>query len=135
MHKLYGLKQEVLVLPVGIAIHFSIPYKGSSSDKTILANNYNKHLALTKKKLHEEMIEDTGPLQDKYPSNWCILVDKGYQGCAKGVCIVTPKKTPPCGSLTTEEKEQNKNLSSDRIIVENFFGREYKLWGLMAKKF
>ena len=44
-------------------------------------------------------------------------------------------KEPRNGHLTFEQEEKNTNVSSDRITIENFFGRIYMLWRLMATKY
>jgi len=66
---------------------------------------------------------------------WRILADKGYQGAAEHVRVIHPKKKPANGELTIVEKEFNRKLSSDRIIVENYFGRMCGLWGILSHKY
>ena len=49
-------------------------------------------------------------------------------------CIL-PFKKPANGVLSVEQENFNRSLSSDRIIVENFFGRMMNLWNVMSGKF
>lgn len=49
------------------------------------------------------------------------LGDKAYQGADKPT--MTPKKKPKGGQLTEEEKEQNKQISQERIYVEHSIRR------------
>ncbi len=37
--------------------------------------------------------------------------------------------------LTVEDEHWNASVASDRIIVENFFGRLTKLWGIISTKY
>ena len=134
-HKLYGLKTEVSVLPIGFAIDCTNMYKGSVSDKAIMQEGYEKHRYFTKKNPAEKALDDQGEFLEHYPDQWAILVDKGYQGCLEGLRVIHPKRKPKGGYLTKEEKKANVEISSDRITVENFFGRLCQLWGLMSKKY
>ncbi len=47
---------------------------------------------------------------------------------------IFPKREYCTHPLSAVEKAYNKDVSSDRVIVENFFGRQINLWGLMAKQ-
>jgi len=52
----------------------------------------------------------------------CLWVDKGFQGVQhvhKNIMI--PKKKPPNGELTVEEKEENRVISALRMPIENVF--------------
>ena len=70
-----------------------------------------------------------------YPNHWAVLMDKGYQGSAEMIRSVTTHKKPPHGVLTREQEDFNKKLSSQRILVENFFGRMLSIWNIMAAKY
>lgn len=59
----------------------------------------------------------------KYPNMWAIIGEKGYQGGSNFIRIIHPKKKPPGGLLSATDVEENRKISSDRIIVENYFGR------------
>lgn len=48
--------------------------------------------------------------------------------------IRTPKKKPKNGELTQEEKEQNKEISSERIFVEHLI-RIIKVFKVMGERF
>jgi hypothetical protein len=54
---------------------------------------------------------------------WAVLVDKGYQGAASLTRAVHPKKKPRNGRLTAVDLRRNERVSSDRVLVENYFGR------------
>jgi transposase len=41
-----------------------------------------------------------------------------------------PHKKPAGGQLAAEQKQENRILSPDRILVENFFGRWKMIFGI-----
>jgi hypothetical protein len=54
-----------------------------------------------------------------------ILADKGYignPGCPH-VVLVTAHRKPPLRVLTPEQQQDNAEIGSERVIIENFFGR------------
>ena len=62
-------------------------------------------------------------------------MDSGYQG----ICDIhknseTPKKKPKGGELTKEEKEENRRISRDRILIENI-NAKIKVFKIMANKY
>jgi hypothetical protein len=59
------------------------------------------------------------------------LGDKAYVGEAQ---ILTPKKKPKGGQLTSEEKENNHLLSQRRIYVEHLI-RRVKIFRVLQDKF
>jgi hypothetical protein len=67
-------------------------------------------------------LEKEGTL-DNIPERISIWVDKGYEGIKKiiknGNKVFMPKKKPKGGKLTEEEKEDNKIISSIRMVVEH----------------
>ena len=79
-------------------------------------------------------LDEDGELNDTYPNQWGILGDKGYQGGTRHIRMIHPVKQPINGTLTADEVF-NEELSSDRIIVENYFGRLSSLWTVMSNKY
>lgn len=70
-----------------------------------------------KKACDQEEIVDPIP-----PDDVTAWLDSGFQGIGKdhpGVKIKIPKKKPKGGELSEEEKENNREISKVRIIVEN----------------
>lgn len=57
--------------------------------------------------------------------------DKGYEGESS---IKTPKKKPKKGELTSEQKEQNKELASERIFVGHLI-RVVKIFRVASERF
>ncbi|KAF0710588.1 hypothetical protein AaE_012461 [Aphanomyces astaci] len=78
---------------------------------------------------------DQGPLREEYPASWAILADKGYQGLHRNLRAITPTKRPAGGVLTVSEMDVNDKIASDRVIIENFFGRLKTLWSVVGDTF
>ncbi|RHY96587.1 hypothetical protein DYB37_013965 [Aphanomyces astaci] len=119
-----SLKDCVSVVLNGFAINCKKFYKGSVSDKTIFHENINSHLASLAKRTGETTLEDSEPGMEQ----WAVLADKGYQGIQHNVRAVLPLKKPIGGILTFAEQAKNDRIASDRVIVENYFGRLKTLW-------
>jgi uncharacterized protein YnzC (UPF0291/DUF896 family) len=68
---------------------------------------------------------------NKFESEQQLIGDKAYIGEAQ---ISTPSKKPKNGELTTQEKEENKELSSRRIYVEHLI-RVVKIFKVAQERF
>ncbi|KAH9083270.1 hypothetical protein LEN26_021012 [Aphanomyces euteiches] len=134
-HHLYGKKVEISVSPAGVALNVSVHEPGSIHDKTIFHNNEDFHLRARLKKSNERIMEDSGPLRDEYPDEWALLADKGYQSLQHKVRAVIPSRSTRENRLTIQVRDTNAAISSDRIIVENWFGRHCTLWEICGGKF
>ena len=134
-HKLYGYKFDVAVRPNGMASAFSKHFAGSVSDISIMHSRIDLRRNRFQKSLGEEDYEDEYLLSNEYPSHWAGLMDKGYQSASEALRAITPKKKPHLGIICRDDDVFNKNLSSDRILVENFFGRLCQLWSVLSTKF
>jgi hypothetical protein len=63
------------------------------------------------------------------------LVDSGYQGIQKlHGNSEHPKKKRKKQSLTKEDKQQNRRISSRRVAIENII-REVKIFRIIAEKY
>lgn len=60
---------------------------------------------------------------------------KGYQGAVKQIRAIHRKKKQPHRSLSLEDTRLNENVSSDRIIVERYFGRLCSFWAVLPHKY
>lgn len=117
-------------MPSGYAIGLTKYAKGSVSDKTIFDENEEFHQSQLIKQPDERDLPDLAPMRVEYPNHWPLLADKGYQGIHNTVRGITPMKKPPGSHLSPADMEANDNISSDRVIVENFFGRLKTLWSV-----
>lgn len=134
-HKLYGVKVEVSVCATGIALFCSDHVPGSVADIDVFYKNMDLHQDALRKKSNERDLVDVGPLLDEYGDYWAVLLDKGYQGVMENVRGIHPKKKPQHGQLNLDDERNNKAISSDRILVENYFGRLCNLWNIMSAKY
>lgn len=73
--------------------------------------------------MREKTTLNIGELAEEYENLWTFLADKGYQGDETHVCLLHPTKKPQNGLLSAFDTARNKKLSSDRVLVGNFFGR------------
>lgn len=132
-HKLYGMKIEVSVAPPGVAFDMSDAFPGSKSDLTILLDRVDVHKKMLKKQSDSE--SDFGEGSQQFGDSWAVLVDKGYQGAGQVVRALHPKKKPMHGQLDHADITRNEAISSDRVLVENYFGRMCQLWNVAYMTF
>ena len=85
-------------------------------------------------KSDEMDMADSGPLAERYPNQWAVLADKGYQGTGEFCRIIHPKRKPHGSFLSPADVSTNKFISSDRILAENYFGRICELWNVLGSK-
>ena len=98
--KRHTLKNVLLVDSVG-SIHFlSDTYEG---------------------RVHDKCIADEA--RYTLPTGSILYQDAGFQGFRlPGVQIMQPKKKPRNGTLTPQEKEENRRISSVRVRIEHVIG-------------
>jgi hypothetical protein len=73
-------------------------------------------------KLHDKRFHDEEDIAGGIPEEIPILLDLGFQGVQKQYAnIHLPHKKPKGGELTTEQKQENKQLSKERVLCENAF--------------
>lgn len=122
-HKLYGVKVKV-VLPNGLAVACSNHYPGSVSDFEIDQRQRENHEKLLKKE-SERSIMDVGMYCDRYPTDWAVCCDKGYQGLLELMRAIHPIKNPPHGNFSVSDEVLNQKLSRVtesklRIVLEEW---------------
>ena len=131
---MYGYKPQVSALPNGIPLAGSYHDLGSMSDLNMFRSMAHFHRRATKNE-HESLTPDHGPLRTLCPINLAILTDKGYKGAADILRVLSPMKKPTHGRLFVDDERSTAELSSDRVVVENFFGRQSSLWAIIGSKF
>ena len=134
-HKLYGYKVEVSVLPNGFAIGCTKHHPGSVADLEIFRHNRIFHEEATRKYVTDLSFDDMDIVPEHSADYWAILADKGYQGAVDELRVIHPIRTPIRGSLSLADMEFNQKVSSDRIIVENFFGRMTSMFTVLSHKY
>ncbi|KAH9118435.1 hypothetical protein AeMF1_008414 [Aphanomyces euteiches] len=78
---------------------------------------------------------DEGPLRTEYPDEWALLADKGYQGAQNTCRSIIPTRATQSNRMSLQIEQTNERISSDRIIVENWFGRHCTLWAICSEKY
>lgn len=72
-------------------------------------------------KAHDKRVADEAGY--RLPAGSRLAQDSGFQGFSlPDVTILQPKKKPPKGQLTPEEKAENTRISSLRVPVEHAIG-------------
>ncbi|ETV66743.1 hypothetical protein H257_16836 [Aphanomyces astaci] len=134
-HGHYGLKVEASVVPTGFALNVTAAVSGSVADISIFEANEAFHADKMRKTDAERDTPDAGPMLDEYPNDRAILANKGFQGLHRRMRAITPAKRPPGGLLTMSDMEYNDNIATDRVIVENYFGRLKTLWAIVNESY
>lgn len=64
-----------------------------------------------------------------------LIADKGYQGITKiHKLSKTPHKKPKGQELTDEQKEYNRTLGKERIVIEHSF-RRLKIFRILSSRY
>lgn len=126
-HKAHGLKLQAIVNPDGICIHYDLSQTGHVHDKKVFDVSSALNFVTVRKVM---------PNRSTTTTYLPLLFDKGYTGVNHYYpsAIVTQKK-PVGGELDDEGRQFNHDVESDRVIVENYFGRMRIKWGILAAKF
>lgn len=73
-------------------------------------------------RLHDKRVLDETEMAQPIPDEIAIAVDLGFQGLQKEVIHVhIPHKKPRGGSLSEDQKQENRELSQERVVCENAF--------------
>ena len=100
-HKIYCIKTQVLVTPLGFCIQQSSGYNGGKHDYKIAEETAH------------ELKEILGPNR--------LLAPINYHGHLEGINKEIPYRKPRNDTLTDVQDLYNKELGHFRVIVENFF--------------
>ena len=124
-HKLFGVKIQCITSCNGIVMDLVSMIPGSVHDFKIFQENQT-YLLFTGHAWENGEHRDV-----KYQG----LFDSGYQGAGRLMDALLPMRRLPHQELTAEQYNHNQELSSQRIIVENFFGRLKGCWKILAGKY
>ena len=73
-------------------------------------------------KVHDKRLLDETEMAETIPDEIAIAVDLGFQGLQNEVIHVhIPHKKPQGGSLSEDQKQENRELSQERVVCENAF--------------
>lgn len=121
-HKLYVYKVELSVLPTGLCIACIKNHPVLVSDLEIFWQNHNFHEEASKKVISDLQFSDDGLLQHIQRDFWTILEDKEFQGAIEAFRVVLQKKQYRKILLSPLDQATNRQIASDDIITENYFG-------------
>lgn len=98
--------------------------KKRHTTKNLAAVAKNKKILVlspsTTGKTHDKKIHDHEDIIGGIPDSIPVLGDSGFQGVQKQyINIHLPHKKPKGGELTSRQKQENKELSQERVICEN----------------
>ena len=105
-----ALKWQLCVTPEGMPWHLSSVVHGSVADIELLRQS---------------------DLLDHISLSACVLGDKGYVGEA---AVRTPTKKPRLAEMKDEDKKDNKEKHSKRVVVENCM-HEFKKWMVLGGEY
>ena len=121
-HKIYGLKSLTLHYRNGSLVACWAGTPGAVHD-VVIANEHYQEI----KRLIEE--------EERMREESKIFADKGFLGCEGNLPVLIPYKKKPNRELTPAQVEQNKALSSHRVICERWYGRLKGLFRIIAAEY
>ena len=126
-HSRHGVKLQALAAPDGTCIHIGGIVEGRRNDFYLYQqSNLARIMGRPEHNEYGERIITRPP----------ILADGGYLGIRTTYPeAIIPIRKPPNQHLTPTQKESNRLLSQDRVIVERFFGRLKLYWGILQKPY
>lgn len=124
-HRAYGIRLQVLVAPDGQCIHYGGTINGRRHDFILYEQSRLVRDMLVMVSLNDGQ---------QIPTRPAILADGGYAGITLDYPeAVIPRRRRPHSQLSDEDREYNRSLSHDRVVVERFFGRLKGYWGILKR--
>jgi hypothetical protein len=117
-HRIYCLKSQVITNRDGVAVHVVAGVHGSMHDFRLFCENL-------------PAVEQLVAMHPGEPT--AIMADMGDTN-SRTLRLVTPHRQPPQGRLSHQEIRENREIASNRVIVENFFGRLQGKFHLMVRR-
>ncbi len=95
----------------------------------------DEHKKILEKTDQELEIRDQGEGVDRFPNQWSVLFDTAFVA-APGLlhAVVLKRKPRRPNVLSADDWTRNRNIARDRVKVENFYGRQKKLWKCVREK-
>ena len=134
-HKLYGYKVEASVISNALAISVRNHHPCSVSDIEIMRDMSHFHDDTLEETAKESAITDIGRGSEMYPNRWRVLLDKLYVGIEFGSTGNHSEEEAPPWCSDGSRRAGNAAPATDRIIVENVFGRQGTLWAIVANNY
>ena len=105
----------------------------AAADKRVLYLSQTYEGPVSDKRVADEEALDFGARDPELDETLVLLQDLGFQGYApEGVVVLQPMKKPRGGKLTAEQKESNRAISSQRVVVEHAIGG-VKIWRIVKE--
>ena len=124
-HRAYGVRLQVLVAPDGNCVHYGGTIEGRRHDMVLYEQSRLATEVLTM------VTQEDG---SRIPTRPSILADGGYAGINNSYPeAVIPRRRRPHQTLSDEDREFNRRLGHDRVVVERFFGRLKGYWGILKR--
>ena len=123
-HHCHGAKIQVVVNSLGEAIHASSLIPGRRHDSFLFRESGIAQFFKIKKGKN---------MKGSAPKHYYLLADSGYIGLEDIYPeVIISKKKPRDGKLSKKSVEWNSRVHSDRVIVENLFGRMKGYFNILA---
>ena len=132
-HKMYGLKSQCIHDRKGRVVHCISGEKGATHDLTICKDNINIVKNVLRKDIY--LSEDEDGSENNEEMYWFVLVDAGYKGLQHLTNAILPHKKKPNKQLTKQQQKFNKDLASERVICERYYGRLKTRYRILATKY
>jgi hypothetical protein len=130
-HKLYGLKSQCIHDRKGRVVNCIAGERGAIHDLTICRD----HIDELKNVLRKEEVDKEHESESKEEDYWYVLVDSGYKGLQHIANATLPHKKKPNKQLTKQQQKFNKELASQRVICERYYGRLKTRYRIIATKY
>lgn len=124
-HRIPCIKVQAAVQPNGLLAEASLPVPGQVHDFELYRQSGLNDRLVAWTNMRRVQLPGADPMS--------ALFDKGYIGIS-GIypTAVIPHKKPPHQELTDAQKNYNRIISEDRILVERWFGRLKGNWKIMS---
>ncbi|ETV88735.1 hypothetical protein H257_00249 [Aphanomyces astaci] len=133
-HSFYGYKIEAAVSPDGRCVAMSASHPGSVHDLTIMHSRVKDHEANLAKSPSDAAL----PWRTVKPIPWIVGLPCRYGVYWHPALLAWHPSEASAGKWLAGRQcdlERNHAISSDRVIVENFFGRVCSLWQVSYSTF
>jgi IS5 family transposase len=130
-HCFHCYKREYAHLPNGVTVFVSDVFPGSYHDMHVSQTMTAKYATFLAKGHDEDELADPEP----DARSWAVMADKAYTGLDNTLRCVVPRKDMRAHPLTADDRARNRLISSNRIVVENFYGRKWCVFHVAREVF
>lgn len=109
----------------------SDPYPAARHDFILFQASVPTYRQFLEKEPGDELLFDPEQNRDQ----WALLADKGYAGAESYLRALIPIKSSTYRPLSPDELAYNHELSSARVVCENFYGRLKGLFKICSDRY